>query len=309
MAENSTVDDASAKLAEAIREVIRETGGPTASQEAAGGATPSLANAFFLVLLIANLAFLISLVPSHWMEGPHWDLLKEAIPAIGGSLFVVTTSWYKDWTLRMCGRRSFRISQAALSLVFAFSLWVPWLHIHPQIEPLDAQIFVDDEKEARDVSKPMWLSMKPHSFAVEWTPWSAEPKESRTRNFQLSWRELLHAAFWSEQPRWAMCYKVRFISESTPGIKVRIVPDKQSRFDREFLKNDLAEHSLQSEPDGSLVYSLPSTEDMAGATQLPAGHYIVTPIKSGCKEGTSKPLVVNHDSDKSASFPLLQCGQ
>lgn len=309
MAENSTVDEASAKLAEAIREIIRETGGPAAPQEATDAATPSLANAFFLVLLIANLAFIISLVPNHWMEGPHWELLKEAIPAIGGSLFVVTTSWYKEWTLRICRMHSFRITQAALSLVFAFSLWVPWLHVHPLIEPLDAQIFVDDEKEARDVSKPMWLSMKPHSFAVEWMPWSAEPKESRTRNFQLSWREVLHASLWGEQPRWTMCYKVGFVSETTPGIKVRIVADKHSRFDKEFLKNDLAKHSLQEEPDGSLVYSLPSAEDMAGGTQLPSGRYIVTPIKTGCREGMPQELVVDHDSEKSVSFPLLQCGQ
>ena len=47
MAENSTVDEASAKLAEAIREIIRETGGPAAPQVAADAATPSLANAFF----------------------------------------------------------------------------------------------------------------------------------------------------------------------------------------------------------------------------------------------------------------------
>jgi len=304
MAEDSTIDRAAAKLAEAVRDMIRETPGLAEGTEDA--ANPGLWNVFFLLLLIANLAFLIYLIPANWIEGPHWELLGNAIPAVGGSLFVIVASWYKNWTLRITQMLAFRISQAVLSIVFVFSLWIPWLPIHPLVEPSDARVQVDDDPEWR-MSKRIWLSMKPHSFIVRRTEWNGESGKNE-RKFRLTWRALLRAALWGEQPHWALCYKVMFKSE-TAGIKVRIVPDPNSRFDTEFLKQGLAEHSLQEGPDNSLIFSLPSSEATLGATQLPVGHYKVTPFKVGCKDGPFREASVGPASDKPASFVKLQCGQ
>jgi len=305
MPEDSAMDQASAKLAEAVRGIIRESGVSTGTaRNTEDTANPGLWNVFFLLLLISNLAFTVYLIPTKLMEGPHWELLGKAIPAVGGSLFVIVASWYKSWTLRVCKTSTFRISQAALSIIFLFSLWIPWLRVQPRIDPLDAQVLVDDETEPRNVSAPMWLSMKPHSFRVRiWQ--SGKPRE---RKFGLTRKELLQASFWGEQPRWAMCYKVKF-SSGTPGIKVRIVSDPAFGFDKDFLRNWLPEHSLQMGPDNSLIFILPSAEDSSGGTQLPMGKYKVIPFKGGCQDGESQDLTVGPESDKPTTFMDLKCDQ
>jgi hypothetical protein len=290
-------------FAEAVRGIIRDAGiNPGPAQDAEDGANPGVWNVVFLLLLIANLAFAIYLIPSRWMEGPHWDLLGKAIPAVGGSLFVIVASWYKSWTLKICKSAIFRISQVGLSVVFLFSLWIPWLRIQPVIAPGNAQVLVDEESDARKLGQSIWLSMKAHSFRVRDWP-SGKLHE---RKFELTRKELLQAAFWGEQPHWALCYKVKF-SSGTAGFKVRIVPDRASGFDKEFLKDWLPEHSLQMGLDNSLIFVLPSPEDSSGGTQLPMGKYKVVPFKSGCHDGGSQDLTVGPESNELMAFVDLKC--
>lgn len=303
MPENSPIDDASAKLAEAVRGIIREAGvstGPARGMEDA--ANPGPWNVFFLLLLIANLAFAIYLIPTKWMEGPHWELLGKAIPAVGGSFFVIIASWYKTWTLNVCRTPIFRISQAVLSIVFLFSLWIPWVRIRPRIEPLGAEVLVDDEAEGRNLSKPLKLTMKPHLFTVR----NRQSGKLHERKFKLTRMELLQATFESEQPHWALCYKVKFTS-GTLGYKVRIIPYPLSGFDGDFLNNWLSEHSLQKGEGNSLVFSLPSPKDSSGGTQLPMGKYKVVAFKDGCNDGDSQDLSVGPQSDDPLKLADLKC--
>jgi hypothetical protein len=308
--EKPTADEAPARLVQAIRDIV---GTPGTVQPPI---KHSVWDALFLLLLTANLAFVIFLVPKEWIEGPHWDLLKEAMPVVGGGLFVLVASWYKDWTVRMCQSKVFRVSQIALSIVFSFSLWVRWLPVRPQIDPSDgAKIFVDDRNKEYASGQLIPLSLKSHFFRVQWE--NDEGKAYKPFKREMTWRQTLLAAFGGEQPHWAHSYKVEFscvwpqgkrtAAEQTKGIGVRIVPIHWPLFDRGFLKSEAAEHSLQTDPSGSLIFHLPETDEPFGATRLPMGDYTVTPFKSGCKEGPSQPLYLKADLESPVEFEALKC--
>jgi hypothetical protein len=303
---------------QAIRDVVQETGGSSPGKGEAA-LKPGFWNVFYLLLLTANLAFVVFLIPKSLVKDPHWDLLKEAIPVVGGSFFVVVASWYKDWTLRLCQMPLFRISQITLSIIFCLSLWIRWLPIHPLVHPPGADIFVDGEEDGRKASELLPLSLKPHFFRVKWKQEAGETDKPFLRH--LTWRQTLLAAFGGEQPRWAQSYKVLFQCIQTPrvgasavpgqtaGVSVRIVPDEDSRFDEEFLKSDLFDYNLQAGPIGSLSFVLPNHEAPADATYLPAGTYTFTPYMHGCQDGRGQHLSVGPNSDGmvKVKFEALQC--
>jgi hypothetical protein len=306
MGETSKAEEASAKLLEAIREIVSETTGTRPQRNPGGAVKGVLWNVFFLSLFVANLSFLVFLIPIEWVEGPHWDLLKEAIPVVGGSFLVVIASWYNDWTLRVCQGTIFRIIQVVLITIFFLALWIPWLPIHLNVEPQDAGVFVDNEIDPRtDFSEAIWLSLKPHSFRVKWQLWSqASPEYS----FRLSMWDTARAAFGGPKPRFVPRYRVKFTSD-TPGIRIRIMPDIKSTFSKDFLKHELATHSLQASQDGGLIFFMPAADETEGATQIPFGHYSVIPVKDGCRVGLSKDLIVGPDLANSIQFETLECGK
>jgi len=313
MAETTATDEASAKLVEAIREIVAQSGNAPPAP-AAAELKPGFWNVLILLLLTANVAFIVYLIPKEKIEGPHWDLLKDAIPVVGGGFFVVVASWYKDWTVRLCQSPIFRVSQIALSAIFCFSIWLPWLPVHVRIDPPEARILVDEGSEELDPSQTIWLSLKPHTFHIKW--WEDQGGTGKLFERKLTLIRTLLAAFGGEQPRWAHLYPVHFHCAKKPGsgetvnlsqmegVSVRIVPDPDSRFDEEFLNKDLFLLRLQRGPSGSLIFTLPATGDPLDSTDLPKGTYSFTPFKRGFKDGPTQQLSVGSPELKVEFEPL-----
>jgi hypothetical protein len=282
LAEQPAQSDSAAKLVEAIRAVVAEGGiSGTATLSGTTTQSPGAWNIFFFVLLIVNLVFLVALIPPNLLEELHWDLVKELIPIVGGSFFVVFASWYQDLTLKIMRSWIFRGIDIAFSLWFLIFL-MPWIRITPNIQPVDAETryVQDDNPRPIEARKPIHLSLKEHQFTVEW---GDDENEQRTFNVG-SWRLLL-AEFGgsSAQPYWPRLYKVVVIGDGAPVIKVKIMPTKGTTFDADFLGSDIQKHLLHREDDGSITLTLPNLKDAATGTWLPFGTYTMTPSRRGCR--------------------------
>jgi len=316
MAEQSAQSDSAARLIEAIRAVVAEGGGFAASPTKPEIATqsPGALNIFFFVLLIVNLVFLVALIPTNLLEELHWDLLKELIPIVGGSFFVVFASWYQDLTLKIVRSKIFRAVDVCFSLWFLIFL-MPWVHITPNIQPVDAQTryFRDDDRRPIDPDKPILVSLKAHTFTVEWSAGddgkSDPPRDpTQKRTFKMDFWQLFIAGINERHahPYWPRLYTLQVQIKQTPGIQVKIVGVNGTSFDPDFLASDLRQYSLQKQVDGSMTLTLPNWVDPEWPILLPVGQYTMTPYKQGCTSGNPKAVLVGPGQPSLVEFAQLE---
>lgn len=83
-------DTNASKLEQLIREIASDAPPAAARPTTLGGW-----NVFFLVLLVVNVTLCIWLIPPESLKDERLAFLEKVIPGVGGSLFVLVTSWYK----------------------------------------------------------------------------------------------------------------------------------------------------------------------------------------------------------------------
>jgi hypothetical protein len=281
MFDNSGSAGAAAKLDEAINELVAKK----VREMVPGAVVPAqprvpFINVFFLLLTTLNLAFLIYLTPSDWLQGPHWDLLSKVVPAFGGTFLAVVAAWYKDRLLAMVEERPFRITMAVLSVIFILMIWLPWLPIRPIIgPPEETQIMKDDDQDPHPSDHRIWVPLRAHSFTIR----RKEEANDHSRTLKLGLWEVVAAALGRDERRWVLCYPVNFDS-NMKGYSIRIQPVDPGRLDRDF-REHAYEHGLMMQPDNSLILRV--GDEMTGGTAvLPFGLFRMTPFKQkGCQDG------------------------
>jgi hypothetical protein len=308
MSEDSSSETAAERLAEAVKELVAEK-----FQEAGIGglstpppSQPRLVDVLFLLLLLVNLSVLIYLIPVHFLEGPHWELLGKAIPIAGGTCLAVVAAWYKNQSLKLISDRRFQILQIIVSGSLLL-LWVPWVPIHPLVEPSEATVVRDSDGDhpwhSDKRRKIMWVSFGPHSFEVS----KMENGVPNTRTFALSLVDVIEAAWGGEERHWSLCYEVTFDSDMK-GYSIHIEPVSRKRLDDDFI-NHAYTHSLQEGPGNNMVLTLGSGIDH-GTTKLPFGIYRITVYtKEGCAQQPPQELRVGPDdpNPRTVEIAIFQC--
>jgi len=289
-----TTGPAAEKLVEGLRELIRqELGNPAPPPEQKP--EPSWQDKVWLVVLIANIALLISLTPSHWVKDPRLEFLRTLVPWLGGGILLIHSDWFRDRLMTLGRRRDYRLLQAAL-LLSLLAVRSPLFALRPIVLPGDAVLSLNDRPE--DHSRKLWLTLQ--NYKIRLTP--AKGDGSEERHFQLSWTELMRAALGGAQPEWTLCYPFRWRINSQlfpmdESAKLVIVRSRGS-FDRDFQPVKPLQKVNEKTVEHPVIAAL-------GAAVLPLGHYQVRLQKGPCTS-QPQPLEVTQNI-KEIEFRELPC--
>src|SRR5262245_44814514 len=146
------MDKLGAGIREMVQAELRAAGiEPGKAEGAKEEDRPGRWDIIFLVLGAVNLALLVWLIPEDALKDERIKTLKDLLPWIFGSLFVLVTRWYHDGVLKISRKKAFR----AINISLIFSFCVGWAHLVtlPATDPPDAQLSLIDDKETPHVIK------------------------------------------------------------------------------------------------------------------------------------------------------------
>src|SRR5271169_718277 len=115
---NVSAPMASDTIAEAIRALVREElqqaslGLVLAKEQKSAEEEPTWQDGFWLLVLIANIALVVSLVPEQVWKNPVFDVPGKILPWVGGGTFVLGATWFRERLLAFSRRRAFKIVMA-----------------------------------------------------------------------------------------------------------------------------------------------------------------------------------------------------
>lgn len=179
--------------------------------------------------------------------------------------------------------------------------WTPILSIRPVLEPEGTVLWVDADQHAHDPDGPVRVTPSRHLFKLS----HYEEGQWHSRQFEVSGSRLFHAWSGNERPLWSLLYPTAITSDKK-GTQLEI-KRQEGPFDPDFLRIEyLEQHHLAKLDNARVLFSLEAQLNTA-TTELPVGHYELTPKSKGCT--VKEPRVLNVSPDKGAfKFPVkIQC--
>jgi hypothetical protein len=264
------------------------------SQSDGGQAT--LKHVFLFVVVVANVALLISLIPTEILGSQKLSSLLKVVSWLGSSVFVLGFKWLRDWILKLTEKVVFEVSQAVLFLALVLLVFsqLQIFKLHVVIEPDDAEVQIDNGKPESVASGWIEVSLQPHEIIVT----DKKPDDNEQpikRKFSLAFRDIFHA--W-RNPEFGihlpLLYDVPI--EVQNGINELEIRKNDRKFDPEFWnsppKSNLGKEVKRGSESGFLVVSW---KDHADSLRLPYGDYHIVARQKDCRDSEDQPVPVNRD--------------
>jgi hypothetical protein len=269
--QDSTPTPPSEAIAEAIRAIVREElKHPAPVKQPSPAEDPSWQDAFWLLILIANVIFVVGLVPETWWKSPFLDIPSKVLPWIGGGTFVLGVTWFRERLVKFSRQRKFK-AVMGVAFVPLLVLHIPFVTLYPRVDPPDSHLYVDDKPKEGPFqgNKKISLKLRSHTFKIE--PHDAGSTVGRP--IEWGWGSLLAAWLTNRNPKWVLIYPLTITSDG-PGCTIRIgKSDSKEPLDTDFHDDALKKVANSWE-------FLPRKN--SSRIDLPMGEYHIEVDKQGC---------------------------
>jgi hypothetical protein len=206
--ESKSTPASAQKLAEAIREVVREEMGHVESSKERG--SPIWVEVVWVTVVVINSVLLISQLPEAALKNTSFEFASKLVGYVFGGVLLVYSSWVKERLMALTGVRWFQCLQLGL-FVILIGLRVTQITVQPKLAP-NARLFVDDN-DAQVHLKHGRLTFALGSHTVRITPKEGASKlpngqEIRENQFTVTWSDLLWGAYRGPAAVWSPLYPI-----------------------------------------------------------------------------------------------------
>lgn len=219
-AESRESTSSASKLAEAIREIIREE--IHSPQTPAEKPAPAWLELFWVGIVIANLVMLATQVWDAVAKNTGFDFAFKVIGYVFGGSLVVYASWVREQLMKLTNERWFRATQVGL-LVLLIIFRVNLFSLAPSVNPRDARLFVDDTEQHLKRGTTLPLNLATHRVKVL-PPEGAEKLpnglEALPNEFSIGVKDLLFGAYRGAASQWSPLYPLSIIAQFSDSVLV-----------------------------------------------------------------------------------------
>jgi hypothetical protein len=277
-------------VSKAIRALVREElNKSTPVSDIKTGPKPTWQDGAWLLILIVNAVLLVDVVPQEWWKNPGLEITSKVLPWLGGGTFVLGATWFREHILALSRKRFFKITMAcSLAPLLVFHL--PFVSLHPIVDPPDAELYVDGvNKGSFHGSEKARLRLWNHRFQIQ--PYNSTSVPPRV--IEWTWRRLMAAWWKNEQPHWALIYPVTIVSEGK-GCVIHLR--------KESLDTDFSDEHLKRAGDHLDFAPNQNSEQI----NLPAGIYTISVDRPRC-ETLIHPASVSVSSEEIIELAEMKC--